>query len=230
MEIGLHGSYTSLDQPDGLEREMGVMWRHGFNAAGGRQHWLRYTMERLIPAVERAGMEYDSSIGWSTTLGFRAGACFAFPPYDFSREAPAGFLELPLIAMDQALRPGEGIDGEPSRKLADMLAWSRRLGWGGVSLLWHPVAFGTGWLPAEVGETFWRLAEEGTRCGDQWVKACDFVHRARSRFVQTGLLPAENPLAAHAPMARSFAAATAEEAREKRHGPSPQIPRDAIGA
>jgi len=51
-----------------------------------------------------AGLAYDSSLGFAETCGFRNGANFAFPPYDFEREGPCSFLEIPLAIMDGSLQ------------------------------------------------------------------------------------------------------------------------------
>jgi hypothetical protein len=192
MEIGLHGSYTCLDHSSGMKSEKEHLHTRGFNVRGGRQHWLRYTLDRLIPAVEAAGLDYDMSIGWSERIGFRAFACFAFPPYNFNEERPAKFLEIPLAVMDQALCIRERGVEQMFPDAADVLATSRRWGWGGISLLWHPTAFGHGWLPPEVGGIFWQLADARTRWGDSWIKAADFMGITRQRYVDVGLLPAIN--------------------------------------
>lgn len=187
MEIGLHGSFNSLEDEDGLKREARAMRERGFRPRGNRQHWLHYTLDRLIPAVERAGIGYDSSIGWSTRTGFRAGACFAYPPYDFAKEGPASFLELPLIAMDQALHvPGNSSEAL-FEQVAQMMAASRQLSWGGIALLWHPAAFGGGWLPAEVGEMYWRLATDRERWNERWMPGAKFLKLVRERYVDAGL-------------------------------------------
>jgi len=188
MEIGLHGSFTSLDALGGLEDEADAIQRRGISPQGSRQHWLHFTLERLIPAIESAGLQYDASIGWSTRVGFRAGACFAFPPYDFAKERPANFLELPLIVMDQALHAPDGGEEQRFQEAAQVLAASRELGWGGVTLLWHPAAFGSGWLAPEIGKVFWRLAADRLCRNDQWMPSLHFLELARERFVQAGLL------------------------------------------
>lgn len=188
MEIGLHGSFTSLDDLRGLEYEADMMHRHNIVPQGERQHWLRYTLDRLIPAVENAGLQYDASIGWSTQVGFRAGACFAFPPYDFTKEGPANFLEFPLVVMDQALRMPNGGKEQLFEEASKLIAASRELGWGGVTLLWHPAAFGRGWLAPEIGDVFWRLAADRMRHNDEWMPAAQFLELTRERYVHVGLL------------------------------------------
>lgn len=193
MEIGLHGSFTSLEEPGALREERHSLEAEGATAVGGRQHWLRYTLDRLLPAVESAGLQYDSSIGWSRHIGFRAGACFAFPPYDFANERPATFLEFPLVVMDQALDSPGRRKVPMFHEVTKMIGASRRLGWGGISLLWHPAAFGDGWLGNDVGSMYWKLAEDRLRANDRWIKASQFLELARHRYVEAGLLPAEAP-------------------------------------
>lgn len=220
MEIGLHGTPTGVDlslldeirgdEIRGLGLERTVLEEQQIRVRGCQQHRLHSSLVRLIASVENAGLEYDCSIGWSAHIGFRAGACFPFPPYDFAKEGPANFLEFPLIVMDQALTG----DGQQFHEVAQMIAASRRLGWGGISLLWHPSAFGTGWLPAQVGDIYWRLAGDGTRWNDQWTTASAFLEIARARFVETGLLPDCAP--AFAPVEVPFAVSTGQRSSVER--------------
>jgi hypothetical protein len=185
MEIGLHGSYTSLDTNAGLAGEFEVLQKYGFRALGGRQHWLRFTLDRLIPEVEIAGALFDTSLGWQNRIGFRAGACFPFPPYNFPEERPARFLELPLAVMDQALPPNKE---EAFRDVAELLTTSRTYGWGGISLLWHPEAFGGGQLPIGVGRAFHALVKAASEWKDAWLSAGEFVRKVRNRYIEAGLL------------------------------------------
>lgn len=189
FEAGVHGSYTSLDEPGGLAAEFDCLRAQGFNPLGGRQHWLRFTLDRLIRAHERAGALYDSSMGWAERVGFRSGACFAFPPYNFKEERPATFIEIPLVAMDLSLQDGGGEESAWYRDVAGLLSVSRRYGWGGISLLWHPAAFGGGWLSKEVGNVFWRLMDTRNERRETWVSAAEFVQSVRQRYVDVGLLP-----------------------------------------
>lgn len=185
MEIGVHGSYNSLDSESGLYEEFDSLRQFGFHGLlGGRQHWLRFTLDRLIPAVERAGARYDASVGWHDRVGFRAGACFPYPPYNFAEERPARFLEIPLAAMDQAL---SGQADAPA-VIEHMLATSRAYGWGGISLLWHPAAFGGGQLPIAIGQTFFDLAEARGQSGDKWLSGADLLRVVQNRYANSGLL------------------------------------------
>lgn len=196
MEVGIHSSFLCLNAPQSLMHELLLLHARGFFPRGGRQHWLRYTLDRLIPAAERAGLAYDMSVGWSERLGFRAGTCFAFPPYNFDKERASTFLEIPMVMMDQAFQIEHDSADRMFEQAAELLSVSRQLGWGGISLLWHPAAFGVGWLPPEVADIFWRLADRRAEWGDEWIRPLDFLDTARQWYVDVGLLPAEAPLPA----------------------------------
>ena len=158
---------------------------------GGRQHWLRFTLPRLIRAVERVGALYDASLGWTEHIGFRAGACFAFPPYNFDEERPAAFLEIPLVVMDGSLIDQNTREADWYHEITELLSMSRRYGWGGISLLWHPTAFGAGQLPQEMDSLFWRLVGSKDQWNDTWLSGLDFVKSVRQRYEEVGLLSAE---------------------------------------
>jgi hypothetical protein len=229
MEVGIHASYLCLDHPRGLMRELSRLHTRGFNPRGGRQHWLRYTMATLISAVEQAGLAYDTSIGWGGRVGFRAGACFAFPPYNFEKERAATFLEIPIVIMEQALQvPPDGAE-QLFEQAAALLTASRRLGWGGISMLWHPSAFGTGWLPAEVGDLFWRLADHRAEWGDEWIRPLDFLQTARHRYVEVGLLPAQEPLPADEGLVEELIGASSRPNVEKLHDRHVEPPEGFVG-
>lgn len=193
MEIGVHGSYTSLDELDRLNSEFGGLRELGFRPQGGRQHWLRFTVDRLIAACEQAEVAYDTSLGWPDCVGFRAGACFSFPPYNFREERAATFLEIPLIVMDGSLIESGSSETHWYNHAASVLSESRHYGWGGVSLLWHNTGFGGGQLPPGVGSVFWRLVDHRSEWNDTWVCAADFVQAVWQRYARVGLLPAEPP-------------------------------------
>lgn len=186
MEIGVHSSYTCLDDPEGLEAQYRILSALGFQARGGRQHWLRFSIDRLIEAVERAHARYDTSIGWTDQLGFRAGACFAFPPYDFISERPAEFLELPLVITDSAL----AALGSPTlaAQTTNRILERSRCCSGGFSILWHPASFGGAQLPVWVGDSFWNLMDLSMQHGDAWLSAESFLEQAHERYATAGLL------------------------------------------
>jgi hypothetical protein len=87
--------------------------------------------------------------------------------------------------MDQALSP---YAEESFSAVAKLLATSRRYGWGGISLLWHPTAFGGGQMSIEIGRTFYDLVNARSEWNDTWLSAGKFLKTVRDRYVKVGLM------------------------------------------
>jgi hypothetical protein len=73
-----------------------------------------------------------------------------------------------------------------------VLANSRQYGCGGISLLWHPTAFGQGQLPAEIERIYWELIARKQEWNDSWISCIDFVKSVSHRYIDAGLLPPEH--------------------------------------
>jgi hypothetical protein len=84
-------------------------------------------------------------------------------------------------------RPESSWFDDASRVLSN----SRRYGWGGISLLWHPTAFGPSQLPCEIERIYWELIEHRQQWNDTWVSAVDFVKIVSERYINAGLLSPE---------------------------------------
>ena len=96
-EIGLHGINAWLDSSScGHELEQ-IRQITGAPEIGVRMHWL-YFDEQSPVALEQAGADYDSTVGYNQTVGYRAGTTQAYKFLAASR-----LLELPMHAMDTAL-------------------------------------------------------------------------------------------------------------------------------
>jgi hypothetical protein len=141
-EIGLHASYRARDLPDGIsdERE-----RLAGNAPsntvlqGLRHHYLRSAPDRLAAQLRAAGLRYDSSIGWPSRPGLRAGTPYPYRLWDPERREPGGW-ELPLALMDATLAEERylALDAEAAFDVAaDTLEPVAEHG-GAVAILWHP--------------------------------------------------------------------------------------------
>ncbi len=96
-EIGLHGIDAWLDGSKARE-ELGEIRRiTGARDIGVRMHWL-YFDEQSQGILDKAGADYDSTVGFNETVGYRAGTAQVYKPLDAVR-----LLELPLHVMDTAL-------------------------------------------------------------------------------------------------------------------------------
>jgi hypothetical protein len=188
--IALHGSYRSVVENSDLESEaVALEAKTGERPRGSRQHWLRFDRpEKLFASVEQASFEYDSSWGWASHLGFRNGAAFAFPPYNFAREEAHNFLVIPLAIMDQGLQAARrGSAAEPAKLAQTVLEQSRRWGWGGVSVLWHnpiePLS-----VCDDVNQIFWQQMRARAERRERWISAEEFLDISLGRYQSAGLL------------------------------------------
>jgi len=163
IEIALHGSYTSLVRGD-LEQEVELLEKRGYPVQGVRQHWLRFSGDVLFETIRRIGLRYDSTVGFSDHVGFRAGACFPYPPYDFNREQAYPFVEIPLVLMDVALHLHARDSGQSARSLCERtLRMAQTFAWGGVGVLWHNTVFGDAQIPRGLGGLYWVLKKPAHR-------------------------------------------------------------------
>lgn len=96
-EIGLHGIDAWRDSHKGGAELEEIRRTTRMEQIGVRMHWL-YFDARSHLILEQAGADYDSTIGYNETVGYRAGTTQAYKPLQVSR-----LLELPLHVMDTAL-------------------------------------------------------------------------------------------------------------------------------
>jgi len=190
FSVELHGSYTSVVGGASLIHEsMRLEKAVGKKALGNRQHWLRFDQhDSLFQAIEGAKLVFDSTLGFSDMVGFRNGASFAFPPYDFKKEKPHQFLEIPLALMDVSLEAVSRTLGRNPQDLADeVLRHSRKWGWGGISVLWHnpmePLH-----VPKEINQVFWNCVPKQRHSSERWISARQFVEQCWGRYQNAGLL------------------------------------------
>jgi hypothetical protein len=190
FSVELHGSYKSIIEAATLVPDILALQRvTGKKTLGNRQHWLRFDYHaKLFEALERAEMVFDSTLGFAETVGFRNGASFAFPPYNFKEEKPHNFLEIPLVLMDGNLEAAARTLEEEPQKIADeVLGESRKWGWGGIGSLWHnplePIS-----VPDKINKVFWNCVERQQEFNEKWMSANNFLECCLSRYQNAGLL------------------------------------------
>lgn len=108
-EIGLHPSFDTYTEPTKLEEEFIALkdacTQLGIHQEkwGGRMHYLRWSHPDTLQAWENAGLDYDSSLGYSNVAGFRCGTCFEFTPFNPMLVQLLKLKERPLIVMEGML-------------------------------------------------------------------------------------------------------------------------------
>lgn len=151
-EVGLHGSYRSCDDEALLRAEkhdLEVLL--GGPVRGLRFHYLRMRWHEVVGRLDRLGIEYDSSLGFSDRPGPRAGFSFPFQPWDHAAGRPARFYELPLLLMDATLAESRYMHLSPAKGRREVDRVLDRLAavGGAGAVLWHNDRFdrvyGRGW-------------------------------------------------------------------------------------
>ncbi len=96
-EIAVHGIDAWRDSGKGRSEREQIRKITGIPVAGVRMHWLYFGAQTAM-LLEKAGFDYDSTVGYNETIGYRAGTVQVFKNPDVDH-----LLELPLHIMDTAL-------------------------------------------------------------------------------------------------------------------------------
>jgi hypothetical protein len=132
-EVGVHGIDAWLDSSSGREELEQIRRITGIQEVGVRMHWL-YADEQSPVTLEKAGADYDSTVGYNETVGYRAGTTQAYKPLGATR-----LIELPLHIMDTALFFPSYLDlssDEASKRVDRIIDNAVRFG-GSVTVNWH---------------------------------------------------------------------------------------------
>lgn len=135
IEVALHASYRARERPGAIADEARPLGEvHGL-----RHHYLRSDPARLAEELRSAGLRYDSSIGWPSLPGLRAGTPYPYRLWDAERR-DAGAWELPLALMDATLSEERylGLDADAAYETAVAALEPVAEHGGAVAILWHP--------------------------------------------------------------------------------------------
>lgn len=103
-EVGLHGGYYACNDLEEILREKERLERVlGRKVTGYRNHYLRFCVPDSWEILEKAGFEYDTTLGYPDTVGFRNGMCHPFQPYNLRTGAETRIMEIPMVIMDGTL-------------------------------------------------------------------------------------------------------------------------------
>jgi hypothetical protein len=97
-EVGVHGIDAWTDSASGKNELNEIGGLTGKTELGIRMHWLYFDAENSPMELEQAGFQYDSTVGYNETVGYRAGTNQVYKPLNVDH-----LLELPLHIMDTAL-------------------------------------------------------------------------------------------------------------------------------
>lgn len=145
-EVGLHPSFETYQQPELIvaeaQRLRAVCAEEGIRQViwGGRMHYLRWSHPLTMLAWEKAGMTYDSTLGYADLPGFRCGTCHEYPAFDPVEGRQLNLRIRPLIAMEVTVMSptymGLGQSAKALEQFAALIRACRSVG-GCFTLLWH---------------------------------------------------------------------------------------------
>lgn len=142
-DIGLHGSPESAFDLEILKKELANLRALDLNPAGYRTHYLHFDYQKSFSILEKAGIQYDSTLGYWENIGFRAGISFPFFPFNIAENRPFRVLEIPLIVMDTTLYSKKAMNlsvAQASRNLRRLIDRAAKYQ-SHLSLLWHNNSF-----------------------------------------------------------------------------------------
>ena len=144
-EIALHCSYDSYRNGEKIRDEfmklatccehLGI--RQDIRCA--RQHYLRFSITDTWRLLDQAGIQYDESLAFAGSPGFRCGTCYEYPVFDLQSRQRLDLLERPLIVMDSSIllkRYSDAGQAPGPDALVRLKNVCRRYN-GTFNLLWH---------------------------------------------------------------------------------------------
>lgn len=145
-EIGLHPSYSTFQHAELIKKEAECLKTQCAEEGiiqekwGGRMHYLRWEQATTLLAWELAGMDYDSTLGYADSPGFRCGTCHEYPAFDPVNQQMLKLRIRPLIVMEATiiddLYLGLGVSDLAMEKVSILKKYCKQVG-GQFTLLWH---------------------------------------------------------------------------------------------
>lgn len=105
-EIGLHPGYECFNNPELFYKSANVLKKALAEESieqpliGGRMHYLRWDILTTPQLWDNNGFDYDSTLGFADSSGFRCGTSREFTMFDLINKKPFKLKQRPLINME----------------------------------------------------------------------------------------------------------------------------------
>jgi hypothetical protein len=138
-EVGLHGSFNSFLNKEGLREEKENLDELlPSSCVGIRQHFLYLKVPQTWRFQSESNFLYDCTLGYPDRSGFRSGLALPFQPYDLHTDKEVGIWEINTNVMDQTYDKYDRKGKEQIRKeIGKLLAELEKANGGLLTLLWH---------------------------------------------------------------------------------------------
>jgi hypothetical protein len=158
FDLCLHGSCRSTENREWYVEEVALLEQRLTKPLGSRAHYLAFDYDNLFAAQEKAGIQYDMSMGYPDQVGPRAGFSYPYFPYCLKEDRPYNVLEIGLSLMDVTLRSYLGVKGPAAWRIIEGTLEELRRKRGCTSVVWHPIVFGGARDPG-FDRLFWELVD-----------------------------------------------------------------------
>jgi peptidoglycan/xylan/chitin deacetylase (PgdA/CDA1 family) len=142
--VGLHTGYYSFDNLESIIAEKNRLEKVlGKEVIGCRNHYLRFKVPDTWEILAQAGFKYDTTFGYSRTMGFRNGMCHPFRPINLNNRQHIDIVEIPLNIMDATFINSYGLIlgfNKISRQIEKLIDSVEECN-GVLTLLWHNDTF-----------------------------------------------------------------------------------------
>lgn len=102
--VGYHPGYNVVNDEMLFKKELNQLQSIvSQKIISGRQHYLRFKVPDTWRIWDAAGMEWESSMGYSDLPGFRCGTCYSYSVFDCKERKKLKLKEKPLLLMDATL-------------------------------------------------------------------------------------------------------------------------------
>jgi len=162
-EVGLHPAYHSWNHPRYIREERDRLEQaSGRPLASVRTHYLRWQHPETARLMSGSGFSIDSTLGFSTREGFRAGTCLPYPLFDPEQRTELPLWEVPLACMESALFNRRGLSTEAAIDATRVLMRVCQR-FGGVFVgLWHNTLWDEQDCPGWGEHFLWTLDDAAT--------------------------------------------------------------------
>ena len=137
--VGLHIGYGAGGDAERIEAERRLLEGvAGVPIHGSRHHYWHMTRPfwASLEAHARAGLRYDSSVGFNAEPGYRLGVALPFLPWNPETRSAIPVLQVPTVAMDSMLLSGRATVSHVLERFDQVLSTLKR--YEGVAALdWH---------------------------------------------------------------------------------------------
>lgn len=141
-ETGIHPSYASNKKADLLYDEIEKLQSiTGKKPTKSRQHFLKLSFPGTYQNLIRAGITDDYTMGFASSIGFRAGTAYAFDWYNLSTENCTSLKIWPFIAMDITLRNYMRLRPKDAFNRLELIHQQLKLTGGNLITIWHNSSF-----------------------------------------------------------------------------------------